>query len=431
MKIYGKQLKDYDVPYVLKTTAPTPTDDGYSEPTLWLDTSANKAYLLVDNTAGNATWSPIGGGIVSLLDWQASVKSIADCTATPPTEVLADRYILDSTAGTVHANWDGASKLDIVQFDGVSWDATTPNEGFACWVDDEDIVYVFNGTAWVKLGTFLTHNNLLGRTTADSHPASAISTVTTNFDGILSASEDEVQKAFDALDNHEATHIRGGNSEIDGDKLGINWLPSTYTPDTSPPEANNSGELTPHLKGIDNLLGAYKDSDFIPIEWALNGSVSPDAAEVISYGSGEIVVRKFSGTASQDLKIPWKIPHDIKASDGVKYRAVGIITESTAPSNEGMSFKLSGYSIADGESLGGATGSEYESKKTGLSHSQYDLFKTDYSDVVTISGLDSGEVAMLKLYRDHDDVDDTYAQKVGVSGVVLQFTRKMSGQWKY
>ncbi len=350
-KITGRQLKDYDLAYVLKTAAPTPTDDGYSVPYLWVDISADRAYLLVDNAAGNATWDPIGGGITALLDWQASVKSIADCTAAPPTETLGDRYILDSTSGTVHANWDGASKLDIVEFDGVSWDAITPNEGFACWVDDEDIVYVFNGTAWVKLGTFLTHNNLLGRSTADAHPASSI--------------------------------------------------------------------------------GSYKQTDIIPIEWALNGATPPDAAETISSGSGEMVVRKFSGTASQNVRIPWPIPHGIVAADGVKFRAVCAITESTAPSTEGISFKLSGYSIADDESINGFHGSEVESKKTGMSHAQYDLLKTDLSDVVTIANLDSGEVAMLNFYRDHDDSDDTYAQKVGVSAVTLQFSTKMSDSWKY
>ena len=35
-----------------------------------------------------------------------AVIDIVDCTAAPPTEVTGDRYILDFTGGTVHANWD-------------------------------------------------------------------------------------------------------------------------------------------------------------------------------------------------------------------------------------------------------------------------------------------------------------------------------------
>lgn len=45
-----------------------------------------------------------------------AVLDIVDCTAAPPTEVTGDRYILDFTGGSVHANWDGASKGDIVGF---------------------------------------------------------------------------------------------------------------------------------------------------------------------------------------------------------------------------------------------------------------------------------------------------------------------------
>ena len=42
---------------------PTGTDIGYTVPTLWLDEVANKAYILVDVTAGVATWSENGAGL--------------------------------------------------------------------------------------------------------------------------------------------------------------------------------------------------------------------------------------------------------------------------------------------------------------------------------------------------------------------------------
>ncbi|MCK5643695.1 MAG: DUF2793 domain-containing protein, partial [Gammaproteobacteria bacterium] len=251
-KIIGRQLKDYDLPYILKTTAPTPTDDGYSVPHLWVDRTNKKFYILIDNTSGSADWVELGK---TTWDFQDSVLAFADCTAAPPTESTSDRYILDTTAGSVHANWDGAAKNDIVEFDGVEWDAYTPTEGTCCENEDDNTWYAFDGTSWAKFATFMVHNDLLGRSTAAAHPATAISTDTTNFDAILSASEDEAQKAFDALNSHKAAHIRTGGDEIDGDKLGVNWLPSVYTPDTSPPQVANSGELTSHLKGIDTLLG--------------------------------------------------------------------------------------------------------------------------------------------------------------------------------
>jgi len=58
------------VPVVHKTSAPSGTDTAYNVPTLWLDDTANVAYLLVDITSGTATWrqlqtkngAPSGGG---------------------------------------------------------------------------------------------------------------------------------------------------------------------------------------------------------------------------------------------------------------------------------------------------------------------------------------------------------------------------------
>lgn len=55
---------------------------------------------------------------------------------------------------------------------------------------------------------------------------------------------------------HATTHISGGSDEIDGDLLDIDFDPQNYTQDTSPPEVSNIDELTSHLKGIDNELGA-------------------------------------------------------------------------------------------------------------------------------------------------------------------------------
>lgn len=53
---------------------------------------------------------------------------------------------------------------------------------------------------------------------------------------------------------HASTHVRAGTDEIDGDKLDIDWNPSTYVPDLSPPEVTSINELTAHLTGIDNAL---------------------------------------------------------------------------------------------------------------------------------------------------------------------------------
>lgn len=72
-----------------------------------------------------------------------------DNTAAPPTEVTGDRYILDNT-GASHANWDGAAAFDIVQFNGTTWDAYTPANGWRCFVTNEnqDRAYISSIPAW-------------------------------------------------------------------------------------------------------------------------------------------------------------------------------------------------------------------------------------------------------------------------------------------
>jgi len=90
----------------------------------------------------------LGGGGGGGGDRRAAVIDYVDCTAPPPTEVLGDRYILDDTVGAVNPNWDGADKLDIVEFGVGTWAATTPEEGWECYVDamNKDALFVDDGS---------------------------------------------------------------------------------------------------------------------------------------------------------------------------------------------------------------------------------------------------------------------------------------------
>jgi len=73
---------------------------------------------------------------------------IVDNTAVPPTEVSGDRYILSHDGGSPHAEWDGAAVGDIVEFNGATWDDTTPQEGWRLYDDDsnQDYLWVDDGT---------------------------------------------------------------------------------------------------------------------------------------------------------------------------------------------------------------------------------------------------------------------------------------------
>lgn len=135
--------------YVIETRMPRTTDNSYVVPTLWLNTSSNVSWLLVDVTGGVSTWLKLGAS--TLGDAQDSVLGRTDGNNVPPSENTGDRYIIyDGGGGVVHANWDGASFNDICTFDGATWVAKTPDEGTFTEVEDEDTVYIFI-TAWEKL----------------------------------------------------------------------------------------------------------------------------------------------------------------------------------------------------------------------------------------------------------------------------------------
>lgn len=67
---------------------------------------------------------------------KAAILAIADNTAAPPTEVLGDRYLLDTTAGGVHADWDGAAADSIVEFNGSAWVESVPGHRWLVLNDD-------------------------------------------------------------------------------------------------------------------------------------------------------------------------------------------------------------------------------------------------------------------------------------------------------
>ncbi|MBA7507345.1 hypothetical protein ES706_06064 [subsurface metagenome] len=111
--------------------------------------------------------TPVAGGdaatkdhvdsVVQGLDWQTSVlDELADPPGTPAT---GDRYLVIATAT---GDWEGYED-DIAEWNGTSWDFTTPNKGFAVWIEDVGRQKTYNGTNWVAFGTTIDHGNLLGK----------------------------------------------------------------------------------------------------------------------------------------------------------------------------------------------------------------------------------------------------------------------------
>jgi hypothetical protein len=53
---FSGALHESALPRVVKPTAPAGTDVNYEVPTLWINSTTDDAYLLVDVTGGVATW---------------------------------------------------------------------------------------------------------------------------------------------------------------------------------------------------------------------------------------------------------------------------------------------------------------------------------------------------------------------------------------
>ncbi len=95
-------------------------------------------------------------GMVQGLDWQQSVlDELADPPGVPAT---GDRYLVIASATGAWVGREG----DIAEWDGSAWDFTTPDTGFAVWIEDVNSQKVYNGSAWVLFGTTVDHGNLIG-----------------------------------------------------------------------------------------------------------------------------------------------------------------------------------------------------------------------------------------------------------------------------
>ena len=97
------------------------------------------------------------------MEWKNSVLD-KDLT-TSPIASIGNRYILAGTGGS----WSTGLVNDITEYTVSGWTFSTPTEGSILWVDDENIVYVYDGSNWIRLGSVTTHSNL-NELTVDDHP---------------------------------------------------------------------------------------------------------------------------------------------------------------------------------------------------------------------------------------------------------------------
>jgi hypothetical protein len=99
------------------------------------------------------------GTLMRGVDWQDSVMD-KDTLSPPGSPADGNRYLI---GGTSAGGWAGHDN-QITQYITASgaWVYSALSEGQATWVEDENVLYVYNGSAWVKMSSIYAHNDLSG-----------------------------------------------------------------------------------------------------------------------------------------------------------------------------------------------------------------------------------------------------------------------------
>lgn len=141
------------------------------------------------------------------IEPQASVKD-QNLLTPPGSPATGDRYII--ATGTATGAWV-SKNTQIAEWNGASWDFYVPAIGWNLYVDDEQKMYGWNGTTWVRTGgalqTITAGNGLTGGGQAD--------TVTLNIGaglGINVNADDIAVKAYKGI----TVDANGVAANIDG-----------------------------------------------------------------------------------------------------------------------------------------------------------------------------------------------------------------------
>ncbi len=168
----------------------------------------------VQNVGGSASTDAASRGYVADqvnsklrgLDWQESVLDRYDPTSGLPAHGAGDRYLSTATA-------NGWTQNYIYESDGASWTETAPDEGTATLVEDEDLLYIYDGASWGQFGSAIDHGALTGNGD-DDHTQYLLASGARAMSGDLDMGANDVTNVglVDGVDvsDHSARHDPGG-----------------------------------------------------------------------------------------------------------------------------------------------------------------------------------------------------------------------------
>lgn len=182
-------------------------------------------------------------GINNQIDWQDSVLTISGAPPASPND--GDRYLIDSPASGA---WTGQEDY-IAEWSTVSggWVYTAPNPGMATYVEDQEVVYLYDGTQWEPWGVTIDHGNLLGLLD-DDHPQYVPTDGSRGFTSTVSGI-DPTQDYHLATKWYVDDAIATATGTLTGDHGDLNGLLDDDHPQYVPTDASRG--FTNTVSGID------------------------------------------------------------------------------------------------------------------------------------------------------------------------------------
>ena len=136
---------------------------------------------------------------------------------------------------------------------------------------------------------------------------------------------------------HHGNHIYGMSDEVDGDRVGISWEPSSYTRTVAPGFTTHTQELVSHLNGIDLGIATHSHDGTIDTEVSFEDLIDvPSYYTPTSHGTSH-----HSGTIGTESQITFITSgghsHSGVNSTVVAYSSLSGIPGSFIPSAHGSS----------------------------------------------------------------------------------------------
>lgn len=178
------------------------------------------------------------------LDWQDSV--IDELNDPPGTPAEGDRYLVD-TAPT--GAWVGHAE-EIAEWDGSAWEFFAPNDGWSIFIEDIDLLEVYNAGSWVAFGSAIDHGALAGLGD-DDHTQYILADGTRSFTGSIEINNDTIAQSVVASGQ---VALSSGEATVD---TGVSAVDATFTLALGVDDPNADVDLAGRLFW-DDSAGTYK-----------------------------------------------------------------------------------------------------------------------------------------------------------------------------